>query len=123
MENVIELNGSLKELHVESILINTIVEKIQMLFPNNLSIVKGNTYLILEICNAIEDSYKKQKKGKKVNKLDIFFKIYSGLFGNISNEDKQTLTNNIDYLHRNGDIKATSLSKKIVRFIKKKFLA
>ena len=121
MENVIELNGNLREIHVESILINTIVEEIQKLFPN-LSVVKNNVYLILEICNSIEDAYKKQKKGKKVNKLEIFFKIYSSLFGNISNEDKQTLTNNIDYLHRNGDIKATPLSKKIVRFIKKKFL-
>jgi hypothetical protein len=121
MENLIELNGSLKELHVESILINTIVEEIQKLFPN-LSIVKGNTYLILEICNTIEDAYKKQKKGKKVNKLEIFFKIYSGLFGNISNEDKQILINNIDYLHRNGDIKATPMSKKIIKYFKKKFL-
>jgi len=121
MENIIELNGSLRELHIENILINTIVEEIQKLFPN-IGTVKNNAFLILEICNAIEDSYKKHKI-KKVDKLTVFFKIYTGLFGNISPEEKLSITNTIDYLHRKGDIKLTPLSKKIIRYLKKKFLA
>ena len=120
MENIIELNGSLKELHIESILISVIVENIQKLFPN-VGTVKNNTFLILEICNAIEDAYHKHNI-KKVDKLGLFFKIYSGLFGNISNEEKQSIVNTIDYLHRNGDIKLTPLFKKIIRYFKKKFL-
>ena len=121
MENIIELNGSLKELHIENILINVIVEEIQKLFPN-IGSVKNNAFLILEICNAIEDAHNKHKI-KKVDKLVIFFKIYTGLFGTISNEEKQSIVNTIDYLHRKGDIKITPLFKKIIRYLKKKFLA
>ena len=121
MENIIELNGSLKELHIESILISVIVEEIQKLFPN-IGTVKNNAFLILEICNAIEDAYCKHNI-KKVDKLALFFKIYSGLFGNISPEEKQSIVNTIDYLHRKGDIKLTPLFKKIIRYLKKKFLA
>ena len=45
MENIIELNGSLKKLHIESILISVIVEEIQKLFPN-IGTVKDNTLTI-----------------------------------------------------------------------------
>ena len=120
MENIIELNGSLKELHIEGILINTVIEQIQKLFPN-IGTVKNNAFLILEICNAIEDVHHKHEI-KKVDKLAVFFKIYSGLFGTISSDEKQSITNTIDFLHRKGEIKLTPLLTKITRYFKKKFL-
>lgn len=120
MENLIELNGNLKDLHIENVLIKTVIDEISLLFPNK-ELVRNNTFLILQICIAIEDIVFKHKL-KKINKLELFFKIYSGIFGNISENDKHAITSTIDYLWRKGEIIITPLSKKIIKWFKKKFL-
>jgi hypothetical protein len=73
-----------------------------------------NVDLICQICCAIENSL----NGEKVDKLELFFKIHKGCFGQLDEKEVQTLTNIIKYLNDNNKIKARSLVSKIWRFLK-----
>ena len=103
----IEFNGSLKNKQLEKKVIDTIVSEV----------IKLDIELINEICNLIEEAVKSNKI-KKINKLDLFIKAHTAVFGNITEQEKAVLISNIEYLHNNGKIKALSISKKIINFLK-----
>jgi hypothetical protein len=73
-----------------------------------------NVDLINQICNAIEN----MSGHKKINKLELFMKIYKSSFGQIDAKDQEAVTNIIEYLHGKGKIKAQSLLSKFFRFLK-----
>ena len=114
-EEVIEYSGNLKNLQIESLLIKKVSEQIKSDFPNLLE-VKFNIELIGEICNCIEEIVQSQKL-KRVNKLDLFFKINDRIFGMISEPEKKLVIQVIDYLHSNGKIKPRPFFKKVIRFV------
>ena len=112
----IEFNGSLKNKQLEKKVIDTIVSEVIGNFQNYHSL-KLDIELINEICNLIEEAVKSNKI-KKINKLDLFIKAHTAVFGNITEQEKAVLISNIEYLHNNGKIKALSISKKIINFLK-----
>ena len=112
----IEFNGSLKNKQLEKKVIDVIVSEVIGNFQNYHSL-KLDIELINEICNLIEEAVKSNRI-KKINKLDLFIKAHNAVFGNITDPEKAVLISNIEYLHNNGKIKALSISKKIINFLK-----
>jgi ubiquitin C-terminal hydrolase len=114
VEPIIEIKGSLKELKIENMLVQQIRDEIHSSFPSDIQSVKMNVDLINQICNAIESISGR----KKINKLELFMKIYKTSFGQMDAKDEEFLTNIIEHLHDKGKIRAQSLLSKIYRFLK-----
>lgn len=95
--------------------INSIVAQIKRDFPD-LTQVKMNVDLINVICDAIEENVKVNGL-TKVNKLELFFKIYGTVFQFDGNE-RNHLIKIVDYLNTNDCIKVVPLFTKIYRFIR-----
>jgi hypothetical protein len=112
-EPIIEMQGSLKKISLENMLINQVRSEIHSNFPN-VQDVRMNVDLINQICNTLENHV----NGEKVDKLELFLKIHSSCFGQMDEKDKQTITSIIKYLNDNDKIKARSLLSKIWRFLK-----
>ena len=112
----IQFNGSLKSKQLEKKVIDTIVSEVIANFQNYHSL-KLDIELINEICNLIEEAVKSNRI-KKINKQELFMKAHLAVFGNITEQEKAVLISNIDYLNNNGKIKALSISKKVVNFLK-----
>ena len=109
-------NGNLKNIQVENLLIKKISEQIKLDFPD-ISDIKFNIELIGEICNAIEEIVKTENL-TKVNKLELFYRVYERIFGGIPEQERKMLFQVIEYLHNNDKIKVRPVIKKIVRFLK-----
>jgi len=116
MEPIIKYQGTLKNLKLENVLIQNIKHELQESFPD-IANVKLNLDLVKQICKAIETNCKVNHL-EKVNKLELFFKIYESTFGRLDERDKVFLTSMINYLHKNGMIKARSLTSRLIRFAK-----
>lgn len=101
--------GSLKFVCLENQLVKKVVDEIQNDF-SGLNEIKMNIELVNSVCNQIED-FVKYSNMKKVNKLELFFKIYQKLFSNLSEEDKNHLEELVDYLLLHNKIKARPLLK------------
>jgi len=115
-QEVILYKGNLKNLQLENLLIRKVSEQIKKDFGNILE-VKFNVELISEICNCIEEVVKSENL-QKVDKLDLFFKIYAGIFGAIPEAEKKLVKEVIEYLHNNDKIKPRKLIRKAYLFIK-----
>lgn len=114
MYEEIEYKGTLKNLQLENILICKVVEQVKRDFPD-LTKVKMDVDLINLICDEIEDCVKVNKL-TKVNKLELFFKIYGIIFQFDGNE-RNHIVKIVESLHANGRIKVKPLLKKIFRFV------
>jgi hypothetical protein len=112
----IEFNGSLKGKKLEKALIDTAVKEINSNFHNPQAL-KLDIEVINEICNLIEDAVKSNNL-KKINKLELFMKIHLAVFGVSTEQERNVIVNNVSYLHSNGKIKARSLVKKLISFLK-----
>jgi hypothetical protein len=111
-ETIVEMKGSLKKIKLENILIQQIRNKIHASFVNAQD-VKMNEDLIRAICCAIENNV----DGQKIDKLELFFKIYGVTFGETDVKDVHFLTTVIKILYDNGKIKARSMLSKLLRFL------
>lgn len=116
MEPVINYKGTLKNIKLENILIHQIKQELQDSFPN-MENVKLNLDLVKQICKAIETNCKINGL-EKVDKLELFFKIYETSFGRVDERDKVFLSSMINYLHKNNMIKARSLTSRLIRIVK-----
>jgi hypothetical protein len=114
IDPIIEIKGSLKDLKKENQLVKQIRDELHSSFPSDIHSVKMNVDLINQICNAIEN----MSGRKKINKLELFMKIYNSTFGQINVQDQEAVTNIIEYLHDKGKIKSQSLLSKLYRFLK-----
>ena len=116
MEPIINYKGTLKNLKLENVLIQTIKQELHESFPQ-LENVKLNLDLVKQICKAIETNCKVNNL-HKVNKLELFFKIYESTFGRLDERDKIFLESMINYLHKSGMIHARSFTSRLIRIIK-----
>ena len=91
---VIKPKGNLKKLQLENQLVMTVINA---MFPD-LSSVKLDIDIVLQICNAIETQVKIYNL-KNVNKLDLFFRVYTYCFGVVDDKERQFLTKIIEDLH------------------------
>lgn len=116
-EGVVEYKNSIKNIALEQKIIKAIAEQLKRDFPS-VEVIKFNIDIINDICNAIEEMVDEHKLSK-VNKLDLFLKIYSSVFGNLSEQDKKIIVMIVEYLHTNGLIKIKPFLSKIwKRYIK-----
>lgn len=83
-----------------------IINRLNELNLNQPHYKNDQEYLLL-ICNLIEHLIIKKDE---INKLDLINDIYITLF-NIDDLDKETLKRNIDFLHKNKQIKKVSYFK------------
>ena len=112
----IEFSGSLKNKRLEKQIIDLVISEINANF-HDVTAMKLDIELINEIANLIEDTVKCNKI-KKIDKLALFMKIHYSVFGITSEAEKSVIKNNIEYLHSNNKIKARSLMKKVLGFVK-----
>lgn len=112
----IEFSGSLKTKQLEKKVIDLVTSEVNNNF-HNVHALKLDIELINEICNLIEDAVKSNKI-KKIDKLALFMKVHLAVFGNVTEQEKSVIASNIEYLHSNNKIKARSLIKKIIGFLK-----
>lgn len=116
-EGVVEYKNSIKNIALEQKIIKAIAEQLKRDFPS-VEVIKFNIDIINDICNAIEEMVDEHKLSK-VNKLDLFLKIYTSVFGNLSEQDKKIIVMIVEYLHTNGLIKIKPFLSKIwKRYIK-----
>ena len=102
-----------------------ILEKITSL-PNEIRKDKNNMELLTMICccveNSIDNSNKQQKL--KIDTKDLVFKIINSLYNQVSPQDLETISKNIEYLHDNGKIIKYSawyiIGSNVIDWIKKK---
>lgn len=122
-ENVVEYKSSIKNIALEQKIIKLISEQLKRDFPA-VDVIKFNIDIVNDICNCIEEMVDENKLSK-VNKLDLFLKIYGSVFGNLNENDKKIIIQIVEYLHTNGHIKVRPFFTKIWRryirpfFIKK----
>lgn len=119
-EEVIEYKNSLKNVALENKIIKLISKQIKDDFPN-LANIKFNIDLINDVCDCIEDMVDEYRL-KKINKLELFIKIFESIFGGLSEPDKKIIVGLVESLHSNGKIRVRSrLSKIWRRYIKPLF--
>lgn len=103
-----------------------ILEKLTNL-PAEVRRDKMNMEFLLLVCQAVEHSI--DNKGKtdklKIDKKALAIEIIHSVFGGLKADEVQTLSNNIEYLHDNGQIFKYPVWKVIsagaVEWCKKKF--
>ena len=115
MENI-EYTGKLKSQLYENNIVHEIVYKLNEDFKD-VSTIKNNVELIALICNIIEDV----TRGKKMNKEDLFVKIYKKLFPDMVEADKVFVTNIIQFLLEKKLVKGSGFMKRLFNRVKKLF--
>lgn len=120
-EGVVEYKNSIKNIALEQKIIKAIAEQLKRDFPA-VDVIKFNIDIINDICNCIEEMCDEHKLSK-VNKLDLFLKIYGSVFGNLNENDKKIIIQIVEYLHINGHIKIKPFLQKIwKRYIRPLFI-
>jgi hypothetical protein len=95
--------------------INKLVDQLKSELKDLLNIEKRfDLELIKYVCNKVENVFKHAKK-YKINKKDIAIEIIQKLVGNLSENDKLIISNNIESLHSNNQIKAEAVLKVIFK--------
>lgn len=110
-------NGKLRNLKKESEFLSAIVSSIKNDFGVNLPGLRNNIELVNTIANNIED-HVKYSLGKKCDKLALFHKIYSEIFANVGDNEKENVTTLVEYLHENGKIKARPFLKYVLDVVR-----
>jgi len=104
--------GKLKLLKKDSQLIQAIYEDVKRNFAD-VNSLKFNIELINKIANEIEDYHKYKLGKKKIDKIDLFFKIYETIYGQLNDKDKMQIVDTLTFLNDNKKIKP----RKIIRFL------
>lgn len=100
-----EFKGSIKRLKKESDFITSLADVIKQSFPRELPTLRINIELVNMICNNIEDYHKYKLKGQKMDKEDLFFKVFESVFGSQANaSERAQLIALIKFLHENKKI-------------------
>ncbi len=105
--NLISLKHGLKKTHLESHICNSIIEKLNEI--PNIHQFKLDPQLVLLACECVENEVY-QNKLKKVNKKEMVMNILGKLF-QLSDEDKNSISTIIEFLHSNNSIKLLSTRK------------
>jgi hypothetical protein len=95
-DSIIEMEGSLKQIQLENMMIQKIRNELCESF-----VTMQDVDLIRQICCTIED----MASGQKINKLELFMKIHRSCFGQMDEKEIQTVTNIIKYLNDNKKLK------------------
>ena len=95
---------------------NTIIERIQKLYLNDLKF-KGDSEMLVLVCNLIEHLISKKDN---ISKIDLAMDIYRTLFS-VSLEEEAVIKNNINFIHSNKMIKKVSYYKLFKTGIKEYF--
>lgn len=102
---LMEFKGSIKRLKKESDFITSLTDVIKQSFPRELPTLRINIELVNMICNNIEDYHKYKLKGQKIDKEDLFFKVFESVFGSQANaSERAQLIALIKFLHENKKI-------------------
>ena len=121
MDSLIQAENSLKTSIKFNEIKNIIVERVSKF--ENLPQYKLDIEFLKLVANMIEFSVKK-KYG--INKKELLIKIYDQAFANVSDDDKDNIKKNIEFIFQNGHIKKVSYYKLFVcglsEWLKKKLL-
>lgn len=85
-----------------TLLIKEILERVSNI-PNHTNL-RHDTELLKFICSIVENEIDNSKAKKKIDKKDIVFEVYKGLFGKTGPEDLLEIEKNIEYLLENKQI-------------------
>lgn len=97
--------------HIEKFSIIKDVNLILSQIPN-LHLLKNDIELLKYIVSLVESKIVSKVKDK-LKASDITFQIFLELFPNMSNEEKELVQRNIEYLVNNNQIQKVSLYKKV----------
>jgi hypothetical protein len=113
-----QYKGSLKNIHFENNLVESVATSIINDFPD-IAIIKNNVEVINLICNIVEEV--SSTRNSKQNKEELFFKIYERIFRDVGNADKVFVSNIIQFLLSNNLIEKVSMIRKLINKIKNIF--
>lgn len=85
-----------------TLLIKEILERVSDI-PNHTNL-RHDTELLKFICSIVENEINNSKAKKKIDKKNIVFEVYKGLFGKVGPEELVEVEKNIEYLLENGQI-------------------
>lgn len=105
--NMIDLKHNLKSLSLENEITTNITTKLGLI--PNIQALKLDPELVLLVCNCIENEVH-QNNLKNVDKKALAFKIMGHLF-ELSEDDKVTIGNIIQFLWQNNSIKKIAGAK------------
>lgn len=109
--DIIQLsNSAATHLAIETLIVN-IVTKVKNI--PNVAVLKYDIELCKYICLIIENEVKNDPNQPKVDKLDIFIRVYTTVFKTLSDDEKTTLSNNIKFLLSNKLITEISTARKV----------
>ena len=120
MNTLIVPQRELKKRLKKQKIVNSIVDILKELQPQELVEIKTNPELVLYVCNLVENSFNKCKKrgiDKKIIVLDIINKVTP-----LTEPEKKIIGDSIQFLHSKGDIKLITIVEKIIFHGKNLFL-
>jgi hypothetical protein len=85
-----------------------IIDRIKELKFNDLTKYKNDVQFLKLVCNIIEHLV---SKDDNIKKLDLCIDVFNQLFGNLSDDEIKTLTQNVNFLCNNKNIKKLSYYK------------
>ena len=85
---------------------NKIVERLEKI--ENLQDYKLNNEFLVLACNLVEFYVKKKYN---IDKLNLVINIYDRIFANLTEDDKTTIRQNIQFIYNNNHIKKISYYK------------
>jgi len=83
-----------------------IIDRLEKIAVENLQEYKHNNEFLVLACNLIEFHCKK-KYG--IDKLQLAISIYDRIFANLTDDEKETIKKNIQFIWNNGHIKKISV--------------
>ncbi len=95
-------------------IVNDLKEELKDLPVAELAEMKVNPELIRYVCNIVEGQIKKKYK---CNKKDIVTSILLKLNPALTEADKKTINDVVEYLHSNGDIVAVYAAKYVGKLL------
>ena len=121
MDSLIQAENSLKSSIKFNEIKNIIVDRVSKF--ENLPQYKLDIEFLKLVANMIEFQVKKKYA---IDKKDLLIKIYDQAFVNVSDDEKETIKNNIEFIFQNNHIKKLSYYKlfctSIKEWLKKKIL-
>lgn len=104
-----------KKLKISKIF-NDLKDELKDFSVQELQEIRLNPELLKHVCNIVENTVKAKYKP---NKKEIVIGVLCKLIPSINDPDKKQISDAIEFLHSNGDIKKSSVFKAVFKFFLK----
>lgn len=122
MDSLVKPKRELAKRRKSTKVMNKVIELLQKDFSStDISDMKNNPELLKYVCNEVENLVKKKYK---IDKKKLVLEIINRVVTNLNDNDRKSMSDNIEFLHANGDIKKVKWLKYLAHvglYVLKKF--